>query len=92
MLGILTKYMLNQSINRLIKTIPADIATTRITIANQDCSNYIWDKHTQIQLSNDQFFPVLFINSSRLSSLAKPGLGAPLSSYLEGELYKLIYR
>jgi len=31
-------------------------------------------------------FPVLFINSSRLSS----GLGAPLSSYLEGALYKLI--
>src|SRR6218665_3783228 len=28
-------------------------------------------------------FPVLFINSSRLSSLAEPGLGAPLSSYLE---------
>ena len=37
-------------------------------------------------------FPVLFINSSRLSSLAMPGLGAPLSSYLEGALYKLIYR
>src|SRR6218665_1574323 len=36
-------------------------------------------------------FPVLFINSSRLSSLAEPGLGAPLSSYLEGALYKLIY-
>ena len=36
--------------------------------------------------------PVLFINSSRLSSLAEPGLGAPLSSYLEGALYKLIYR
>src|SRR6218665_3727411 len=33
-----------------------------------------------------------FINSSRLSSLAEPGLGAPLSSYLEGALYKLIYR
>src|SRR6218665_16760 len=33
-----------------------------------------------------------FINSSRLSSLAGPGLGAPLSSYLEGTLYKLIYR
>src|SRR6218665_1275005 len=31
-------------------------------------------------------FPVLFINSS----LAGPGLGAPLSSYLEGALYKLI--
>src|SRR6218665_287630 len=29
-------------------------------------------------------FPVLFINSSRLSSLAEPGLGAPLSSYLKG--------
>src|SRR6218665_3366398 len=29
-------------------------------------------------------FPVLFISSSRLSSLAEPGLGAPLSSYLEG--------
>src|SRR6218665_282084 len=37
-------------------------------------------------------FPVLFINSSRLSSLAGPGLGALLSSYLEGALYKLIYR
>src|SRR6218665_1155975 len=37
-------------------------------------------------------FPVLFINSSRLSCLAEPGLGAPLSSYLEGALYKLIYR
>src|SRR6218665_855989 len=37
-------------------------------------------------------FPVLFINFSRLSSLAQPGLGAPLSSYLEGALYKLIYR
>jgi len=37
-------------------------------------------------------FPVLFINSSRLSSLAEPGLGEPLSSYLEGALYKLIYR
>src|SRR6218665_1063310 len=37
-------------------------------------------------------FPVLFINSSRLSSLAEPGLGAPLSSYLEGALYKLIDR
>src|SRR6218665_1629233 len=36
-------------------------------------------------------FPVLFINSSRLSCLAEPGLGAPLSSYLEGALYKLIY-
>src|SRR6218665_2552529 len=36
-------------------------------------------------------FPVLFINSSRLSSLSGPGLGAPLSSYLEGALYKLIY-
>src|SRR6218665_140104 len=36
-------------------------------------------------------FPVLIINSSRLSSLAEPGLGAPLSSYLEGALYKLIY-
>src|SRR6218665_2818412 len=35
-------------------------------------------------------FLVLFINSSRLSSLAEPGLGAPLSSYLEGALYKLI--
>src|SRR6218665_3593259 len=33
-------------------------------------------------------FPVLFINSSRLSSLAEPGLGAPL----EGAPYKLIYR
>src|SRR6218665_1693669 len=37
-------------------------------------------------------FPVLFINSSRLSCLAEPGLGAPLSSYLEGALYKLIDR
>src|SRR6218665_1257705 len=37
-------------------------------------------------------FPVLFINSSRLSSLAEPGLGTPLSSYLEGALCKLIYR
>src|SRR6218665_984258 len=37
-------------------------------------------------------FPVLFINSSRFSSLAEPGLGAPLSSYLEGALHKLIYR
>src|SRR6218665_2881575 len=37
-------------------------------------------------------FPVLFINSSRLSCLAEPGLGVPLSSYLEGALYKLIYR
>src|SRR6218665_1518826 len=37
-------------------------------------------------------FPVFFINSSRLSSLAEPGLGTPLSSYLEGVLYKLIYR
>ena len=37
-------------------------------------------------------FPVLSINSSRLSSLAEPGLGAHLSSYLEGVLYKLIYR
>jgi len=36
--------------------------------------------------------PVVFKNSSRLSSLAEPGLGAPLSSYLEGALYKLIYR
>src|SRR6218665_3784366 len=36
-------------------------------------------------------FPVLFINSSRLSCLAEPGLGAPLSGYLEGALYKLIY-
>src|SRR6218665_64304 len=36
--------------------------------------------------------PVLFINSSRLSPLAEPGLGAPLGSYLEGALYKLIYR
>jgi len=27
-----------------------------------------------------------------LSSLAEPGLGAPLSSYLEGALYNLIYR
>src|SRR6218665_361951 len=37
-------------------------------------------------------FPALFITSSRLSSLAEPGLGAPLSSYLEGAQYKLIYR
>src|SRR6218665_3304282 len=37
-------------------------------------------------------FPVLFINSSRLSFFAGPGLGAPLSSYLEGALYKLLYR
>src|SRR6218665_294259 len=37
-------------------------------------------------------FPVLFLNSSRLSSLAELGLGAPLSSYFEGALYKLIYR
>src|SRR6218665_1862271 len=37
-------------------------------------------------------FTVLFINFSRLSSLAEPGLGAPLSSYFEGVLYKLIYR
>jgi len=37
-------------------------------------------------------FPVLFINSSKLSSLAEPGLGAPLSSYLEGALSKLIDR
>jgi len=36
-------------------------------------------------------FPVLFINSSRISSLAGPGLEAPLSSYLEGALCKLIY-
>src|SRR6218665_2593110 len=36
-------------------------------------------------------FPIPFINSSRLSSLAEPGLGAPLSSYL-GALYKLIDR
>jgi len=36
--------------------------------------------------------PVLFINSSRLPSLAEPELGAPLSIYLEGALYKLIYR
>ena len=28
---------------------------------------------------------------SMFSSLAEPGLGAPLSSYLEGALYKLIY-
>jgi len=27
-----------------------------------------------------------------LSCLAESGLGAPLSSYLEGALYKLIYR
>ena len=33
-----------------------------------------------------------FINSSRLSSLAGSGLGAPLSSYLERALYKLIDR
>src|SRR6218665_3437997 len=41
--------------------------------------------------SSFQFFlsiPVLFINSSTLSSLAEGGLGAPLSSYLEGALYK----
>src|SRR6218665_2405402 len=37
-------------------------------------------------------FPVLLINSLRLSSLAEPGVGAPLSSYLEGALYKLIDR
>src|SRR6218665_1734448 len=37
-------------------------------------------------------FPVLFIISSRLSCVAEPGLGVPLSSYLEGALYKLIYR
>src|SRR6218665_1334957 len=37
-------------------------------------------------------FPVLFINSSRLSCLAGHGLGAPLSSYLEAALYKLIDR
>ena len=37
-------------------------------------------------------FPVLYINSSRLFSLAEPGLGAPLSSYLEGALYNLMYR
>src|SRR6218665_1468666 len=37
-------------------------------------------------------FPVLFINSSRLSSLAEPELGAPLSNYLEGALCKLIDR
>ena len=30
------------------------------------------------------------LSSSRLSSLAEPGQGAPLSSYLEGALYKLI--
>ena len=36
-------------------------------------------------------FPVPFINSSRFSSLAGPGLGEPLSSYLEGALYKLLY-
>ena len=36
-------------------------------------------------------FPVLSINSSRLSSLAESGLRAPLSSYLEGALNKLIY-
>src|SRR6218665_3416125 len=32
--------------------------------------------------------PLLFINSSTLSSLTEPGLGAPLNSYLEGALYK----
>src|SRR6218665_1114550 len=37
-------------------------------------------------------FPLRFISSSRLSSLAEPGLEAPLSSYLDGALYKLIYR
>jgi len=37
-------------------------------------------------------FSSFFINSSRLFSFAEPGLGAPLSSYLEGALYKLIYR
>ena len=33
-------------------------------------------------------FLVLFIDSSRLSSLTGPGLRAPLSRYLEGALYK----
>jgi len=42
----------NQSINSLIKKIPADTAATGITIANQDCSNYTRDKNTQIQLTN----------------------------------------
>ena len=37
-------------------------------------------------------FPVLFINFPRLSSLAEPGLGAPMSSYIEVALCKLIYR
>src|SRR6218665_1200324 len=31
---------------------------------------------------------VLFMDSSRLSSLTELGLGAPLNSYLEGALYK----
>src|SRR6218665_3730117 len=34
-------------------------------------------------------FSVLFKNSSRLSSLAEPGLKWPLSSYLEGALDRL---
>src|SRR6218665_460081 len=33
-------------------------------------------------------FLVIFINSSGLSSLTDPGLGAPLNSYLEGAIYK----
>src|SRR6218665_1432037 len=32
------------------------------------------------------------MNSSKLSSLAEPGLGAPMNSYIEGALCKLIYR
>jgi len=38
-------------------------------------------------------FPVVFMNFSRLSSLAEPGMGVELllSSYLDEALYKLIY-
>src|SRR6218665_3005870 len=50
-----------------------------------DCGSPVWNGLPSELRSLTR---VLFINSSRLSSLAEPGLGAPLSSYLEGALYR----
>src|SRR6218665_553614 len=54
-------------------------------------SNYCWPRGMATALFG-MVFPLTFVLCRRTFPLAEPGLGAPLSSYLEGALYKLIYR
>jgi len=66
--------------------------TTRQKRAFSIVGPSVWNGLPSDLRSLSRDLPSSFYKLLRLSSLAEPGLGVPLSSYLKGALYKLIYR